>query len=53
MEPQLSDLGQIAITVSDVTVALAFYRDVLGLPFFYKECLVVARSVADQSRVCR
>lgn len=29
------DLGQIAITVSDVEVVLPFYRDVLGLTFLF------------------
>jgi len=28
-------LGQLAITVSDLPSALAFYRDVLGLPFLF------------------
>jgi methylmalonyl-CoA/ethylmalonyl-CoA epimerase len=30
-----SQLGQIAITVSDVAKAKAFYKDVLGLPFLF------------------
>jgi len=34
-EPKLSDIGQIAITVSDVSKALPFYRDVLGLTFLF------------------
>lgn len=34
-EPKLSEIGQIAITVSDVSKALAFYRDVLGLTFLF------------------
>jgi predicted enzyme related to lactoylglutathione lyase len=29
------DIGQIAITVSDVEKALSFYRDVLGLTFLF------------------
>ncbi len=28
-------LGQLAITVSDVNKALTFYRDILGLPFLF------------------
>ena len=32
-QSELSTIGQIAITVSDVTIALTFYRDALGLPF--------------------
>ncbi len=31
----LSVIAQIAITVSDVAVALSFYRDALGLPFLF------------------
>src|SRR5437870_2269574 len=33
--PKLSEIGQIAITVSDVATALPFYRDVLGLKFLF------------------
>lgn len=29
------ELGQVAITVSDVDQALAFYRDLLGVPFLF------------------
>lgn len=32
---KLSAIGQIAVTVSDVSVALTFYRDVLGLDFLF------------------
>lgn len=32
---KLSEIRQIAITVSDVSVALPFYRDVLGLTFLF------------------
>ena len=35
MNANVSALGQIAITVSDVTKALTFYRDILGLPFLF------------------
>ncbi len=31
----VSEIGQIALTVSDVTKAKAFYRDVLGLKFLF------------------
>ena len=34
-EHTLSTIGQIAVTVSDVTTALTFYRDALGLPFLF------------------
>ena len=33
---KLSQIGQIAVTVSDVDTALAFYRDALGLPFLFR-----------------
>ena len=32
---RLTEVGQIALTVSDVRRATAFYRDVLGLPFLF------------------
>lgn len=32
---KLADIGQIAITVSDVAAALPFYRDILGLPLLF------------------
>lgn len=34
-EQKLSDFGQIAITLSDVSTALPFYRDVPGLTFLF------------------
>ena len=34
--PGLEEIGQIAVTVSDVRRATAFYRDVLGLPFLFE-----------------
>jgi catechol 2,3-dioxygenase-like lactoylglutathione lyase family enzyme len=36
MSTPISGIGQIAITVSDVDQALAFYRDILGLPFLFR-----------------
>ncbi len=33
--PALSEIGQIAIVVSDVGAATVFYRDVLGLKFLF------------------
>ncbi|GJQ20281.1 MAG: glyoxalase [Bacteroidia bacterium] len=36
MNTRLSTIRQIAITVSDVDVALKFYRDVLGLAFVFR-----------------
>src|SRR4051794_40254020 len=35
MTESVSSVGQIAITVSDVSKALAFYRDILGLGFLF------------------
>ena len=35
METRLSEIGQIAISVSDVGRVLPFYRDVLGLTFLF------------------
>jgi len=32
----LNEIGQIAIPVSDVDIAIAFYRDVLGMQFLFK-----------------
>lgn len=34
-EPKLSEIRQIAITVSDVNKVLPFYRDALGLTFLF------------------
>src|SRR5215467_1087763 len=34
-EPKLSEIRQIAITVSDVSKVLPFYRDALGLNFLF------------------
>ncbi|ULU27158.1 VOC family protein [Dyella terrae] len=36
MSSQVSGIGQIAVTVSDVDAALAFYRDILELPFLFR-----------------
>ncbi len=35
MTPHAGTIGQVAITVSDVERALAFYRDILGLSFLF------------------
>jgi len=35
MTTSVSRIGQIAVTVSDVAKALAFYRDILGLSFLF------------------
>lgn len=36
MSTPVTGIGQIAITVSDVDSALAFYRDILALPFLFR-----------------
>lgn len=35
MEHRVGEIGQVAVTVSDVAKSLAFYRDVLGLEFLF------------------
>ena len=34
--PQIQAIGQIAVTVSDIDRAVAFYQDVLGLPLLFR-----------------
>ena len=35
-DPKLSEIRQIAVTVSNVDAALGFYRDILGLAFLFR-----------------
>ena len=42
MDKTVSDIGQIAVTVSDVAKALAFYRDALGLAFLFSPAPTLA-----------
>lgn len=35
-DPEITGIGQIHITVADVPRAVAFYRDVLGLPLLFE-----------------
>jgi len=51
MEYKLSEIGQIAITVSDVSVALPFYRDVLGLNFLFSPSSTLAFLSAGSVRI--
>jgi methylmalonyl-CoA/ethylmalonyl-CoA epimerase len=51
MEHKLSEIGQIAITVSDVSVALSFYRDVLGLNFLFSPSSTLAFLSAGSVRI--
>ena len=50
-EHKLSEIRQIAITVSDVGVALPFYRDVLGLTFLFSPAPTLAFLAAGSVRI--
>ena len=50
-EHKLSEIRQIAITVSDVGTALPFYRDVLGLPFLFSPAANLAFLEAGSVRI--
>lgn len=47
----ISAIGQIAITVRDVDAVLAFYRDVLGLPFLFRPAPTLAFLAAGPVRI--
>ena len=51
MQAKVSNVGQIAITVSDVSTALAFYRDLLGLEFFFSPGETLAFLRAGETRI--
>jgi predicted enzyme related to lactoylglutathione lyase len=51
MENKISGVGQIAITVSDVAIALSFYRDVLGLQFLFSPAPTLAFLAAGTVRI--
>ena len=51
MEHQLSEIGQIAITVSDINTALRFYRDALGLKFLFNPSPELAFLSAGSIRI--
>ncbi|MBC3875915.1 VOC family protein [Undibacterium flavidum] len=51
METKVSEIGQIAITVSDVAAALTFYRDVLGLQFLFSPVPTLAFLAAGTVRI--
>ena len=50
-EHKLSEIRQIAITVSDVGTALPFYRDVLGLTFLFSPAPTLAFLSAGSVRI--
>src|SRR5438094_10154052 len=50
-EYRLSEIRQIAITVSDVGTALPFYRDVLGLTFLFSPAPSLAFLTAGSVRI--
>ena len=50
-EHKLSEIRQIAITVSDVSTALPFYRDVLGLTFLFSPAPTLAFLAAGSVRI--
>src|SRR5216117_3338745 len=50
-EHKLSEIRQIAITVSDVGTALPFYRDVLGLTFLFSPAPSLAFLAAGTVRI--
>jgi predicted enzyme related to lactoylglutathione lyase len=51
VEPTLSEIGQIAITVSDVAKVLPFYRDALGLTFLFSPAPTLAFLSAGRVRI--
>src|SRR5215467_3952519 len=50
-EHKLSEIRQIAITVSDVGTVLPFYRDVLGLTFLFSPSANLAFLAAGSVRI--
>jgi predicted enzyme related to lactoylglutathione lyase len=50
-ESKASDIRQIAITVSDVSTALPFYRDILGLTFLFSPAANLAFLAAGNVRI--
>lgn len=51
MENEISEIGQIAITVSSVENALGFYRDILGLKFLFAPSAELAFLSCGATRV--
>jgi len=51
MRKAISELGQLAITVSDVNLALQFYRDTLGLEFLFSPSETLAFVQCGATRI--
>jgi predicted enzyme related to lactoylglutathione lyase len=51
MENVISVIGQIAITVSSVDIALSFYRDILGLKFLFSPSTDLAFLSCSATRI--
>lgn len=51
MSELTGQIGQIALTVSDVDTALGFYRDILGLPFLFQPSPQLAFLQAGATRL--
>ena len=51
MNAPIQEIGQIAITVSDVAKALTFYRDILGLQFLFQPAENLAFVAAGSVRI--
>jgi len=49
--PALGEIGQIALSVDDVARAVAFYRDVIGLPFLFQPGPKLAFLMAGRVRL--
>lgn len=45
------EIGQVALTVSSIETALAFYRDVLGLKFLFRPSPTLAFLMAGSVRI--
>lgn len=51
MDVKLAEIGQIALTVKDVSAALPFYRDTLGLEFLFSPAPTLAFLKAGSVRI--
>jgi predicted enzyme related to lactoylglutathione lyase len=51
MKTKISEIGQIAITVSHIETALSFYRDKLGLTFLFSPSPELAFLMAGTVRI--